>query len=59
MSFVDLSQPLVPFLDLGQHRFDVGFLSFLLAKFAVCSISLGQLSLGAGHSSPSLLQMAK
>ena len=35
---VDLSELLVPFLDIGQHRFNVGFLGLFFAKLAVRGI---------------------
>lgn len=56
---VQLSEPLVTLLDIGQHRFNVGFLGFFFTKLAVRGICLGELGLGPRFGSPSLLHSAR
>ena len=56
---VNLSELLVPFLDIGQHRFNVGFLGLFLAKLALRGVCFGELGLGARFGFPSLLQSAR
>jgi hypothetical protein len=49
---------LVPFLDIRQHRFNVGFVGFLFAKLALRGVCLGELGLGPRFGFPSLLKSA-
>jgi hypothetical protein len=50
---------LVPFLDIGQHRFNMGILGLSFAKLALRGVFFGELGLGARFGFPSLLQSAR
>ena len=56
---VDISELLVPFLDIGQHRFNMGILGLSFAKLALRGVCFGELGLGARFGFPSLLQSAR
>jgi hypothetical protein len=56
---VDPSELLVPFIDIGQHRFNVGFLGLLFAKLALRGVCLRELGLGSRFGLPSLLHSAR
>ena len=50
---------LVPFLDIGQHRFNMGILGLFFAKLALRGVCFGELGLGARFGFPRLLQSAR